>query len=204
MMNKTMTVLLILGFIFSSLFLAASCAQKQVVEEPVAVAPEEAERARMEAERQRAQETARMEAERQRAQEAARMEAEQMRAEQQKAEQLRQEIYAFESENICFDFDMSELKPEARTVLTKKAAFLKANPAYKVRIEGHCDERGTNEYNLALGERRANTASKFLNALDVAEYRITTLSYGEERPADSGHNEDAWSKNRRDEFKLIQ
>jgi peptidoglycan-associated lipoprotein len=200
MMKKTMTVLLILGFIFSSLFIAASCARQQVVEE-VAVAPDEAEQARLEAERQRAEAT-RMEAERQRA-EASRLEAERQRAAQE-AERIRQEIAAFEAESIYFDFDMSELKPAARTTLTKKAAFLKANPAYKVRIEGHCDERGTNEYNLALGDRRANAASKFLNALDISADRITTVSYGEERPADPGHNEDAWTKNRRDEFKIIQ
>ncbi len=121
-----------------------------------------------------------------------------------KAEQLRQEISAFESEHIYFDYDKSELKPEARDILTKKAAFLQANPDYNVKIEGNCDERGTNEYNLALGERRATAASKFINALGVSENRISTVSYGEEKPVDTGHNENAWSKNRRDEFKLIK
>ncbi|MFP3929181.1 MAG: OmpA family protein, partial [Desulfobacteraceae bacterium] len=73
-----------------------------------------------------------------------------------------------------------------------------------VRIEGHCDERGTNEYNLALGERRANAAKKYLISLGVSEDRVRTISYGEERPADPRHNEEAWAKNRRDEFKLFK
>ncbi|NIR17957.1 MAG: peptidoglycan-associated lipoprotein Pal, partial [Desulfobacterales bacterium] len=98
----------------------------------------------------------------------------------------------------------SELKPEARAILVKKAEWLRNNQEFSVRIEGHCDERGTNEYNLALGERRANAAWKFLNALGISGSRMTTISYGEERPADTGHNETAWSQNRRDEFKLIR
>jgi peptidoglycan-associated lipoprotein len=96
------------------------------------------------------------------------------------------------------------LKAPARAILENKAAWLRANGRYKVRIEGHCDERGTNEYNLALGERRANSAFKYLNALGVSADRMSTISYGEERPADPGHNEAAWAKNRRDEFKLYK
>ncbi len=114
------------------------------------------------------------------------------------------EVQAFESGHIYFDFDRSELKPEARAILEKKAAWLKAHPDYSVRIEGHCDERGTNEYNLALGERRANAAMKYLNALGIPSGKISTVSYGEERPADPGHNEGAWSQNRRDEFKVTE
>jgi peptidoglycan-associated lipoprotein len=112
------------------------------------------------------------------------------------------EIKAFESESIYFDFDKSELKPAARATLEKKAGWLRANPQYKLRIEGHADERGTVEYNLALGERRAKAAQKYLTALGISADRIATVSYGEERPADPGHNEAAWAKNRRDEFKL--
>ena len=111
---------------------------------------------------------------------------------------------AFEAENIYFDFDKSELKPEARAILTKKADWLRAHPEFSLRIEGNCDERGTIEYNLALGERRANAAWKFLNAMGISGERMTTISYGEERPAFLGHNEAAWAKNRRDEFKLQQ
>ena len=110
----------------------------------------------------------------------------------------------FEGERIYFDYDKSELKPEARAVLKKKAEWLRDNPEFSARIEGHCDERGTNEYNLALGERRANAAWRFLNALGISGARLTTISYGEERPADPGQNQDAWSKNRRDEFRLLK
>jgi peptidoglycan-associated lipoprotein len=110
----------------------------------------------------------------------------------------------FEGEKIYFDYDKSELKPEARFVLKRKAEWLRNNPEFSARIEGHCDERGTNEYNLALGERRANAAWRFLNALGISGSRLTTISYGEERPADPEHNQDAWSKNRRDEFRLLK
>jgi len=119
-------------------------------------------------------------------------------------QKLLDEIREFENEKIYFDFDKSDLKPEARAVLRKKADWLLKHPEYSVRIEGNCDERGTNEYNLALGQRRADSAKKFLVALGVDEARISTISYGEERPADPRHCEEAWAKNRRDEFKLIK
>ena len=89
-------------------------------------------------------------------------------------------------------------------VLVKKAAYLKKNPEYDVRIEGNCDERGTNEYNLALGERRAHAALDFLATLGVSEGRMSTISYGEERPLVSGSGEDAWAKNRNDQFVLVK
>jgi peptidoglycan-associated lipoprotein len=122
----------------------------------------------------------------------------------ERQQKLQAEMKAFESENIFFDFDKSDLKPAARAVLEKKAGWLRANSGYKLRIEGHCDERGTLEYNLALGERRAKAAAKYLTALGISADRIATVSYGEERAADPGHNEAAWSKNRRDEFKLAK
>jgi peptidoglycan-associated lipoprotein len=104
------------------------------------------------------------------------------------------------NENIYFDFDRSNLKPEAQKVLKRKAEWLRNEPGESVIIEGHCDERGTNEYNLALGDRRAQSAKNFLIDLGIAESRLTTISYGEERPADPRHNREAWSKNRRDHF----
>jgi len=85
--------------------------------------------------------------------------------------------------------------------LTDKAELLKANPALSLLIEGHCDERGTNEYNLALGERRARAAYEFLVLLGIDSSKLQIISYGEEYPAVQGSNEDAWGKNRRDEFK---
>jgi len=103
---------------------------------------------------------------------------------------------------IFFAFDSFELFPESREVLTAKAEAMKKYPLFTIVIEGHCDERGTSEYNLALGERRAKAAQEFLNQLGIPDSRMTIVSYGKERPLESGHNEAAWSKNRRDEFKL--
>ena len=99
--------------------------------------------------------------------------------------------------DIYFEFDKYEIRREDEAVLKENAAFLKNNPKMKVQIEGHCDERGTVEYNLALGERRANYAKKYLVSLGIAPDRISTISYGKERPLDPGHNEEAWAKNRR-------
>ena len=110
----------------------------------------------------------------------------------------------FEAESTYFDFDKSFIKLEYRPTLHEKAAFLKDYPEMRARIEGNCDERGTNEYNLALGERRANSAKNFLVSLGIAADRIEIISYGEERPRALGHNEAAWSQNRRDDFVLIR
>ena len=109
-------------------------------------------------------------------------------------------IRAFEEQNIYFDFDRYNLKPEAVRILDEKAALLKANPELRVQIEGHCDERGTSEYNLALGERRASSAQDYLVNMGISPNRISTVSYGEERPYDPAQNEEAWAKNRRDHF----
>jgi peptidoglycan-associated lipoprotein len=110
------------------------------------------------------------------------------------------EVPAFMTERIFFDFDKSALKLEAQALLKKKAEWLKANPAAKLLVEGNCDERGTAEYNLALGERRAESAKKFLVDLGIDAKRISTISYGEERPIDPRHTEEAWAKNRNDGF----
>jgi len=99
-----------------------------------------------------------------------------------KADPLAGEIKAFESEAIYFDYDKSDLKPAARATLEKKAAWLRSNPQFKLKVEGHCDERGTVEYNLALGERRAKSAVKYLKRLGISGDRMTTVSYGEEKP----------------------
>lgn len=101
---------------------------------------------------------------------------------------------------IHFDFDKYDLKPEARSILQAKAQVLKQYPNMRLVIEGHCDERGTEEYNLALGERRANSAYEFLVLLGVPANRMSKVSYGESRPLDPANNEVAWAKNRRAEF----
>ncbi|MBF0482922.1 MAG: peptidoglycan-associated lipoprotein Pal [Desulfovibrionaceae bacterium] len=102
---------------------------------------------------------------------------------------------------IHFDLDRYDIKPEYRGIMTTKAQILKANPEVKLVIEGHCDQRGTAEYNLALGERRARAAADFLVNLGIPATRLSTVSYGKERPLDAGSGEAAWSKNRRDEFR---
>ncbi|MBW2003432.1 MAG: peptidoglycan-associated lipoprotein Pal [Deltaproteobacteria bacterium] len=112
-------------------------------------------------------------------------------------------IAKVEAESIYFDFDKSFIRLEYRAVLQAKAEFLKDNPNIYIRIEGNCDERGTNEYNLALGERRANSAAKFLISLGISPDRIETISYGEERPLALGHGKGAWDQNRRDDFTVI-
>jgi peptidoglycan-associated lipoprotein len=99
--------------------------------------------------------------------------------------------------DIHFDFDKYDIRPGDATILKGNAALLSKYPTIKVQIEGHCDERGTNEYNLALGERRANSTKKYLISLGISQDRISTITYGEERPLDPGHNEEAWAKNRR-------
>ena len=107
---------------------------------------------------------------------------------------------AFENEDIFFDYDSALLNPEAQEILRNKAQFMKDNPDILIIIEGHCDERGTNEYNLALGEQRARTTQQYLMALGISAARITTVSYGEERPANRGNSEEAWKQNRRAHF----
>ncbi len=100
-------------------------------------------------------------------------------------------------DRIYFAFDRSDITAESRQVLLRQAALLNQNPSWTVTIEGHCDERGTVEYNLGLGERRANATKQALIALGVAAGRINVISYGKERPAVPGHNEQAWAQNRR-------
>ncbi len=99
--------------------------------------------------------------------------------------------------DIHFDFDKYDIRPGDASILNENAALLKKYPNVKVQIEGHCDERGTVEYNLALGERRANSTKNYLVSLGISPARISTISYGKEKPLDPGHNEAAWAKNRR-------
>ncbi|HEX9648704.1 MAG TPA: peptidoglycan-associated lipoprotein Pal [Alphaproteobacteria bacterium] len=107
-------------------------------------------------------------------------------------EQLVQEV----GDRVFFDFDRYSLRPDGQATLRRQAEFLLAHPNLSITLSGHCDERGTREYNLALGERRANAAKDYLNSLGVEEDRITTISYGKERPIVLGHNESAWAQNR--------
>lgn len=181
MMKKAMTILVVFAFVGVSMTLM-SCAKKQVgVAEPVKVEPKPAPvppPMPPPAPPKPALEDV------------------------DKAQRLRAEIQAFEATHIFFDFDKSDIKPDAKAVLEKKATWLRENPGYNVTIEGHCDERGTAEYNLALGDRRAKSAMRYLNALGVSTARMSTISFGEERPVCLEKNEACWSRNRRAEFKL--
>jgi len=103
-------------------------------------------------------------------------------------------------ENVYFDFDKYSIRPDARCILKKNADIIMALKGAKVVIEGHCDERGSTEYNLALGQRRAEAAQDYVVSLGVDSSTISTVSYGEERPVDPGQNEKAWAKNRRAHF----
>ncbi len=104
--------------------------------------------------------------------------------------------------DISFGYDSAELSDEARATLEQHARWLQAHPEARVSVEGHCDERGTVEYNLALGEQRAKTAADYLATLGIAADRLTSVSFGKERPIDAGHDEAAWTKNRRAHFRV--
>jgi peptidoglycan-associated lipoprotein len=171
-MRKLMMVLVVLAFACGTMLMMSSCAKKQIGTGEAAPAPVPPKAAAPSA----APSTA--------------------------AVDVAQDVRAFEAEGIYFDFDKSEIKPEAKAILEKKAAWLRANSSYKVRIEGNCDERGTNEYNLALGDRRAKAAQKYLNALGISMDRMSTISFGEEKPVCTEKNEKCWQKNRRDDFRL--
>ncbi len=105
--------------------------------------------------------------------------------------------------DIHFGFDRYDLTPKAREILSQNADLLLKNTRVKIQIEGHCDERGTIEYNLALGERRSNTTKEYLISLGVSPDRMSTISYGEEMPLDPRHTEEAWAKNRRAHFIIL-
>lgn len=189
-MRKKLWIVLALAFIIPGLLFTASCAKKAVKEDTMAAQQAEDEAAmsaREAAEKARQEELARQQAiEEERLSEKARLE--------QEARDM------FVNEDIYFEFDSSTLTPEAQLVLKKKAEWLQNNPEATSTIEGHCDERGTSEYNLALGDRRATSAKNFLVDLGISASRLTTISYGEERPVALGQNEEAWAQNRRCHF----
>ena len=183
----------IFGAIMLAMLLAlgVSCAKKQVTMETQEMAADESQQSAED--------------------EAARREAEEARLREQRAREARQRQEAssmseaarraaFEDEEIHFDFDKYVLTPQAMMILDDKAAYLREHPTVRVLVEGHCDDRGSNEYNLALGDRRANSAKNYLVKSGVAESRMTTISYGEEQPLCMQQNESCWYRNRRGHF----
>lgn len=103
---------------------------------------------------------------------------------------------------VYFDYNKATLRTDTKTMLKDNAAYFKENADLEILIEGHCDDRGTIEYNISLGQRRANTVRNYLSKLGLSLGKISTISYGEEQPVDYGHTESAWSKNRRAELKV--
>ncbi len=188
-MRKNLWIHLALLLVIPGLLFTASCSKKVVKSDDSAAQVEEQEKATEEVAAQ----------EQEREQQAAAEAAAQI-AEETAQRDLLMEKNMFESESIYYEFDSSALTPVAQSVLTGKAEYLRDNPGMQVIIEGHCDERGTPEYNLALGDRRAESAKSFLVNFGVDPSRFTTVSYGEESPVDTGHDEDAWSQNRRAKF----
>jgi peptidoglycan-associated lipoprotein len=132
--------------------------------------------------------------------EKARLEAERLKAQKERA--LMKAKSAITGLDIYFDFDSSALLPVAQDMLRLKAEHLRAMPQLSVTIEGHCDERGTDAYNLALGERRAEAVKAFMLNLGISANQMNTISYGEERPISLGKNENSWAKNRRAHFAI--
>jgi peptidoglycan-associated lipoprotein len=198
-MMKRKWIILAMLFIIPAMLFSVSCAKKAVMTEPSTTDTSAADNAARQAEleKQKAME-------RQKQMEEERLAAE--RAEKLKAEAMQRDMMMsknrFLSENVYFDFDKATLDYQAQELLKQKAMWLRDFPDANVVIEGHCDERGTNAYNLALGERRAESAKAFLVNLGISGARLTTISYGEEKPVDLGHNEEAWAKNRRAAFAL--
>lgn len=135
-----------------------------------------------------------------------RIEAEETRAREDSLATVRAETNRVRdalAERVHFDYDRSNIRAGDAAMLDQKLAILQGNPALRIQITGHCDERGSDEYNLALGNRRALAAKRYLTDRGIAEDRITTSSMGEESPLSMGGNEDAWAQNRRDEFAIV-
>jgi peptidoglycan-associated lipoprotein len=179
--------------ILSVVFLLPGCGKKQISSEPYGTDSAEEARRKAEEEALRRQKAGIGEEDltAQEREERARM-------------MLSEERKAFENEDIYFPYDSAALTPEAQEILRQKAAWLQDNPTARVTIEGHCDERGTNEYNLALGEARAQSTKNYLIDLGISASRIGTISYGEERPLDPRSSEEAWSINRRAHFVFVE
>lgn len=128
-----------------------------------------------------------------------------VKAEEAPAPMPTEEVAAVEElKDIHFDFDKYDIRSDAQPILENNAKWIKENPQAMIQLQGHCDERGTIEYNLALGERRARSTRDYMVSLGVDPQQLSTISYGEEKPLDSQHNEEAWAKNRRTQFVILK
>jgi peptidoglycan-associated lipoprotein len=191
-MRKGMLTGIALLMVVPGLLTLASCGKKEVVPQETMVSStsqEDADAARR-AEEERQQQLAQQ----------ARQQEESIRQEALRKEQAAKED--FTGNDVYFEYDSAVLTSEAQALLMVKAQWMQANPNSRALIEGHCDERGSNEYNLALGDRRAAAVKTFLVNLGISAYRLSTVSYGEEKPMDTGKTESAYAKNRRAHFGL--
>ncbi|MDR3038606.1 MAG: peptidoglycan-associated lipoprotein Pal [Candidatus Adiutrix sp.] len=110
---------------------------------------------------------------------------------------------AFLGDHVYFDFDRYDIRPDGAAIIQAKAAFMQQYAGVRAEIQGHCDERGTEVYNMALGDRRARATYNYITSLGINGSRLSTVSYGKERPLDPGHNESAWARNRRAQFVVV-
>ena len=191
---KSVSLLLALG-LGVGMVAAASCGPKAAPPPPAPVVDTAAENQRVRDSIDAANRAAQEEADRVRKQ----READSLAALSRSAEEVRTTLAAM----IHFDLDKSNVRSDDAGVLDQKVAILQANPDLRIRIGGHCDERGSDEYNLALGNRRAQAAKQYLVSHGIDAGRIETQSWGEEKPLVDGHDESAWSQNRRAEFEAI-
>jgi len=189
-MNKKLWINLMVAMLAAGLFMTVSCAKKTIVSEPTTI--EDQATAETEA-------TAEALAEQERIK-AAELQDQMIKEQALKEAKLLAAKNRFSNQNIHFDFDSAQLSSMAKMLLKEKAEWLSANSVVSVTIEGHCDERGTTDYNIALGERRAIAAKNYLLNLGISESRLTIVSFGEEKPLDSGTSEEAFRKNRRAQF----
>jgi peptidoglycan-associated lipoprotein len=187
--NMKLNTIKMLSALFLSAFILSGCESMSTTEEDTFTNPEMGSAANDDASTSAAPDEAEIAARELAAQELAAQQAQQSAMKEQAA--LR-EIRTF-----YFDFDQATIKTDSRAALAAHAAFLSSNPSVKILLEGHTDERGTKGYNMALGERRGNAVQQFLVVNGVSKAQIEVLSYGEERPSNSAHNESAWAQNRR-------
>ena len=205
MFKKSSVWLVVLISVVTIAFVASGCAKKQVVKEEVAAKPAvEAKKEEPKPEVPKVVEKPKEEAPK--PAEAAPVEKPKIEAKPKEAAKPEEKpaLIDLASLRIQFAFDDYNLSNQSKENLEKIGKWMSKNPAAKIQIQGHTCEIGTNEYNLALGDRRANSAKRYLEALEVSSGRIPTISYGEERPLDPGHTEEARFKNRRDEFVAIK
>jgi len=205
-MRKKLWIYLALLVVIPGLMFTVSCAKKVTQAEPsaeetAAEAEPEVDNAARIAEEKAAQEEAARQWEMASEEDVQDQAAAEAAAKEQEMQQdLAAAKMMFENEDLYFDFDSSALQPMAREVLQRKADYLFEVVDASIILEGHCDERGTEAYNIALGDRRAESAKAFLVDMGIDPARMTTISYGEERPVDPASNQEAWAKNRRVHF----